>query len=445
MNENNLVVAVIGAGPAGIFAAQELANAGMRVLLLNRDIKPGGLAEYGIFFDKYKMKDGLRKQFRKVLGNPLIDYCGNITVGEQGDMTLTQLRGLGVDAILVTVGAQGTKWLGTEGEALQGVYHAKDLVYHYNKLPPFSERAYPIGRKAAIIGAGNVMLDIANWLVRHLKIDEVIAVVRRDPSAVKFTKKEMQAVFQNLDRDAFDAEIERTRATMESVGIDVEKARAFVLSAERRAAPSVSDTRFRFEFLAVTKRILGDEAGNVVALELEDTTLKLRDNGSTSARGLGTTRTLDVDTVVFAVGDKVDVGLGLPTDEWNDYAKNPEPRYPIDSICYEAYDPLLKQPVEGVFLAGWAREASTGLVGAARKDGINGAKAVLCYLAGREGSADYPTILNAVLAAGADIITKSDWQKLDQLEQGFAKAGALPEFKHISNSEMLELIRGVSA
>lgn len=440
MNQSKAVVAVIGAGPAGIFAAKELAGQGVHVLLLNRDIKPGGLAEYGIFFDKYKMKDGLRKQFRQVISDPLIDYFGNITIGEQGNMTLTQLRALGVDAVLVTVGAQGTKWLGTPGEDLQGVYHAKDLVYHYNKLPPFSERDYPIGRKVAIIGAGNVMIDIANWTIRHLKVDEVFAIVRRDPSAVKFTKKEMQTVFCNLDRDALDAEIERTRSVMESVGIDVEKARAFILSAEKRATPSVSDTRFRFEFLSVTKSILGDEEGNVVAIELEDTTLKLRENGSTSARGLGTTRTLPVDTVVFAVGDKVDEAFGLPI-VWNEFAKNPHPCFPIDDISYEAYDPDCERPIEGIFLAGWAREASTGLVGAARKDGINGARAVLQYLAQSESSADSTAICEALQSSGGEIITKAQWQKLDELELRLAQEGNLPEYKHISNAEMLQLMR----
>ena len=67
-------VAVIGAGPAGLFGARELANKGARVLLLNRDIKPGGLAEYGIYPNKYTMKNGLRKQFRQVLDHPNIVY-----------------------------------------------------------------------------------------------------------------------------------------------------------------------------------------------------------------------------------------------------------------------------------------------------------------------------------------------------------------------------------
>src|ERR1700738_3872811 len=76
------VVAVIGAGPAGLFAARALAGHGCRVALLNRDIKPGGLAEYGIFLNKYKMKSGLRRQFQKILSDPRVTYLGHVAVGE---------------------------------------------------------------------------------------------------------------------------------------------------------------------------------------------------------------------------------------------------------------------------------------------------------------------------------------------------------------------------
>ena len=169
------IAAVIGAGPAGLCAAKALAMNGVRVAILNRDIKPGGLAEYGIYHEKHRMKEGLRKQFRKTLNMPEINYYGNVTIGENSGMKLDDLKALGFQGILVAAGAQGTKWLGLPGEDLEGVYHAKDLVYHYNSLPPFSTQEFKIGRKAALIGVGNVMVDIARWLIHDRKIDEVIA------------------------------------------------------------------------------------------------------------------------------------------------------------------------------------------------------------------------------------------------------------------------------
>ena len=113
--DNQYYVAVIGAGPAGLFGARELANNGVRVALFNRDIKAGGLAEYGIFLEKHTMKEGLRKQFRQALDLPNVDYYGNVSIGTNGDLTLDEIRALGFDAVLVSAGAQGTKSLGLPG------------------------------------------------------------------------------------------------------------------------------------------------------------------------------------------------------------------------------------------------------------------------------------------------------------------------------------------
>ena len=140
------LVAVIGAGPAGLFATRALAAQGSRVVLINRDVKPGGLAEYGIFLNKYKMKGGLRRQFQKILSDSRVTYLGHVTVAQGGDLTVEALAGMGFDALVFAIGAQGTKYLGIEGERLPGAYHAKDLVYHYNRLPPFSERPFPMGK-----------------------------------------------------------------------------------------------------------------------------------------------------------------------------------------------------------------------------------------------------------------------------------------------------------
>lgn len=440
------LVAVIGAGPAGLFAAREMANAGVHVALFNRDLKPGGLAEYGIYPDKHKMKEGLRKQFRQILTSPAVDYYGGVTIGERGELTLDDLRDLGFQAILVTVGAQGTKWQGLPGEELRGVYHAKDLVYHYNRLPPFSQREFDIGRRVAIIGVGNVMLDIAHWAIRDLKVDEVVAVARRGPAEVKFDKPEMEYVAANLDLVALDAELERVRPIMESVGQDVEavKAKRF-LAALPKALPKVSDTRFRFEFLASPAAMLPDSHGGVAGLEVEDTTLVPR-NGDTSAKGLGTKRVVDVDTVVFAIGDRVDDTFGLPV-KGNEYVKNPNPAFPIDGHSYEAFDPERNAPVPGVFVAGWSREASTGLVGAARKDGTNGAQAVLQYLQDKP-----PAAASDALAALAERLAdltqppfdKAEWQKLEEVERREAAQRGLEEFKFGTDEEMLAAVEAAS-
>lgn len=437
------VVAVIGAGPAGLFGARELASQGAHVLLFNRDIKPGGLAEYGIYPSKHKMKEGLRKQFRQILQNPNIDYYGNVIIGGQGDLTLDDIKDAGVQALLVTVGAQGTKWLGLPGEELsKGVYHAKDIVYHYNKLPPFSQENFHIGNRVALVGAGNVMLDIARWLIRDLKVDEVIAVVRRGPAEVKFDKKEMESVAANLDLKTLDEEIARVAPAMEAVGQDIQAAKDFILSALPKAYESVSESRLLFDFLASPVRILGDASGQVQGLEVEETKL-IPFNGDTKARGTGIKRNLDVDTVIFCIGDKVDETFGLPV-QWNEFVKNPNPSYPVNGISHEVFDAQTGQPIQGIFVAGWSREASAGLVGVARKDGESGAQAMLQYLqtmpAMENPTAVADNVNKLLQKISKPIITKANILRLEAVEQSEAERRNLDEFKFGSNEEMLAAI-----
>ena len=427
------LVAVIGAGPAGLFGARELANLGARVVLFNRDIKPGGLAEYGIYPNKYTMKSGLRKQFRQIMDNPNLDYYGNVTVGSPGDLTLDNLRALGFQAILVTAGAQGTKWLGLPGEDLESVYHAKDVVYFYNGLDPYSKKPFRFGRRCAVIGAGNVMLDIAHFLSREKKVDEVIAVVRRGPAEVKFDKKEMEYVIDNLDQAALDAEIQRVAPIMQAVDQDPAAARASILEALPKALPKVSDTRFRFEFLASPVQMIGDAEGNLMQVELEDNILVAKD-GDTKARGTGNKRRLDVETVIFAIGDKVDESLGLPVER-NEFVKSPTPRFPIDGHSYES-------TFEDVFVGGWARQASSGLVGVARKDGTNASKVVWQYL--QQTKQPIEPKVEAVAAKlkslGKAIVLKEDIKKLEAMETAETQKRGVEEFKYDNNDDMLQAI-----
>ena len=427
---NKFFVAVIGAGPAGLFGARELANLGARVVLFNRDIKPGGLAEYGIYPNKHTMKNGLRKQFRQILDLPNLDYYGNVTIGNQGDLMLDDLRAMGFQAILVTAGAQGTKWLGLPGEDLEGVYHAKDVVYFYNNLPPYTQRSYLFGRRCAVIGAGNVMLDITHYLSRELKVEEVIAIVRRGPAEVKFDKKEMEYVIANLDMAALDAEIERVTPIMQAVNQDPVAARAAILEGLPKALPKVSNTRFRFEFLASPTGMIGDENGRLKQVELEDNIL-VESNGGTKAKSTGNKRLLDVETVIFAIGDKVDDSFGLPV-EWNEFVKNQSPRFPIEGISYET-------PIEDVFVGGWSRQASTGLVGYARKDGTNAAKAVWQFLQTQlPGEPNVEAVAERVKKLGKPVVAKEDVKKLEAIELAEAQKLGLEAFRFSTNDEMLQ-------
>lgn len=437
--EPKYLVAVIGAGPAGLFAARKLAEGGAHVVLFNRDIKPGGLAEYGIYPDKLKMKQGLRAQFKQILAHPRINYFGNVTVCCGGNIVLEDLLESGFQAVLITTGAQGTKWLRLPGENLPGVYHAKNVVFHYNLLPPFGGRKYLIGGRVAIVGAGNVMMDIAHYLVRTRRVDEVIVVVRRGPAEVKFARKEMEYVIANLDREAFEAEFARISPIMAGVGQDVAAVRSALLEAQPKALERVSDTRLRFEFLASPVRIMGDWMNGVSGLKVEENTLIAVD-GTVKARGTGETRQIPADTVIFAIGDTVDKDFCVPI--YNDaYVAASEPRYPVDGVSYEAFDPDTGRHLEGVFLAGWARLASTGLVGYARRDGEKSAEAVLQHLHARGAMPHLEAVVSRfeqrLLETHDGVVQRGMLDKLEQVERAEAARQGVEEFKYSTNEEML--------
>jgi len=201
----------------------------------------------------------------------------------------------------------------------------------------------------------------------------------------------------------------------------------------------VSQTRFILQFLSSPVRIIGSNKGEVTGLEIEETRL-VRTNGDTKAKGTGIKRIMDIDTVIFAIGDKVDEGFGLPV-QWNEFVKNPAPRFPVDGISYETFDPQTNQPIDGIFVAGWSREASSGLVGLARKDGERAAKAVQQYLEilppGAVTLAAVDALKQRLFSLGKPVIVKDDILRLEAVEQAEAEKQGLEEFKFASNEEML--------
>jgi ferredoxin/flavodoxin---NADP+ reductase len=384
------------------------------------------------------MKQGLRAQFKQILDLPSIDYYGGVVVCCGGNIVLDDLLDSGFQAVLITTGAQGTKWLRLPGENLPGVYHAKNIVFHYNLLPPFSDKKYLVGNRVAVVGAGNVMLDIAHYLIRDRKVDEVIAVVRRGPGDVKFTRKEMETVARNLDLPAFEKEFSRVAPIMQSAGQDPAASKQAFLDALPRALEPVSSTRFRFEFLASPVRILGDWMNGVSGLKVEENSL-VNVEGNVKARGTGNTRQIDADTVIFAIGDTVDRDFCIPI--YNDtYVSAPQPRFPVEGISYEAFNPDSNLPMEGVFLAGWARQASTGLVGVARRDGERAADAVLQFLLSRGPMRDLDNVVDKfeqrLRETHERVVDKVHLAKLTAAENAEAQKRSLEDFKFATNDEM---------
>ena len=173
---------------------------------------------------------------------------------------------------------------------------------------------------------------------------------------------------------------------------------------------------------------------------MDDTELVLDETGDTRARRLGTTQTLDVDTVIFCIGDRVSDELGLPV-QWFSYVKNPEPVHPVGGISYEAYDPDACAAIDGVFVVGWARSASEGQVALARKDARGCADAVAAHVADspsrRDPEAVRAALMDVLAKLGKPIVTAEDALCLARVEGAQADACGDPGFRFTSNAEML--------
>ena len=435
-------VFVVGAGPAGLFAAQKIALAGHEVIIFNRDVKPGGLAEYGIYPVKDKMKFGLRKQFAKVLSLPNVHYFGHVPIGMNSPVSIEALREFKPAAMVFAVGAQGTKKLGLAGENASGVYCAKDFVYFYNQLPPFASQDFSTGKRVAIIGMGNVMVDIARWLIlddpAH-RVEEVIVIARRGPLEAKFDDKEFAHIHMYLDREAFQEELLRVQERMKAVGQDPARVaqETFVCLGKFPDQPKTTP-RLMFRFLNSPVSITPGPDGRIAKLTVAENLLVER-NGGIAAKATDQTTDLEVDTMIFAIGDMHDPSVGLPygKDGYVTSATEADP-----SACYQVFDPTCTTNCQGMFVVGWARKPSEGLVGIARHDGEVGAACVTQYLNGIQApaSSSAEEIARTLQAKGARLVSKSDLALLGKVEEREAQSRGLTYFKFSDDDEMLSAI-----
>ena len=440
-------VYVVGAGPAGLFAARKIAAAGHRVTIFNRDIRPGGLAEYGIYPMKHHMKAGLRKQFAKILGMPNVEYFGHVPVNTDAALTLDVLKSWQPAAIVFAVGAQGTKKLGLPGEDARGVYSAKDFVYCYNCLPPYTSGDFSTGRRVAIVGMGNVMVDIARWLLLDqpgAKPEEVTVIARRGPFEVKFDKKEFDYVEQFLDRRLFREELARVAEVVSAAGQDIGKVAESVFP-WINSEPAVSqEPKLTFRFLTSPAAIEPGACGRCGQVRAIENTL-VRQGEDTKARATDKECSLPFDTLIFAIGDVADPAVGLPYGK-NEYLTNPDGCDP-DCAAYEVFDPTTGRGAEGLYLVGWARKASEGLVGKARFDAEHGCDHILKYLerVAPKNTLSAAEIRREIQSQNNSIVTKQDVDRLLQVEARKAQDLGLQEFKYSTDPEMLDAIQAVLA
>jgi ferredoxin--NADP+ reductase len=296
----------------------------------------------------------------------------------------------------------------------------------------------------AIIGMGNVMVDIARWLLLdapHKTAEEVIVIARRGPFEAKFDQKEFVYIEPFLDRGAFDAELKRIQPQLAGVGQDLGKLPEETFPILAKPAQPVTGARLRFRFLCSPHSIRAGAGGRIEKLTVVENVLQQRD-GSIACKATEQTADIDVDTMIFAIGDVADPTLGLPYHR-DAYVTNPNVgEDPKGAPAYELYDPQANKVMPGMYAVGWARKASDGLVGIARHDAEVGAGHVLKYLeTAADGSGSLvDRVRSHIENKGVRLVDKSDLELLGRAEEKVAQERKLTWFKFDQDEAMLAAI-----
>src|SRR3954470_822759 len=426
--EHPLRVAVVGAGPAGIYAADALTRQDavpVAVDLLDRLPTPFGLVRHGIAPDHPKMR-AIRDTLHRSLDHPRVRFVGNVDVGV--DISLEELR-RHVDAVIYTYGASVDRHLGIEGEELPGSLAATDLVAWYTGHPDADrarvEAALAGVRSVVVVGVGNVALDVARVLVRtpeeleptdmpqHVldalaaaPVERVTVLGRRGPAQATFTTQELRELGELAGAtvlvDGADLELDPEVEEQLAEHHDRNAIRNLAVLrgwADHVAAPGRPTVTLQFFRRPVG--LLGEH--RVTGVEVERTVV----DGDGRASGTGETEVLPADLVIRSVGYRGLPLPGLPIDERSGTVPNEVGRVLRDG----AVSP-------GEYVAGWIKRGPSGVVGTNKHDARETVAELLADVA--QGvltpSGQPDDLVDALVARGAEPVLFDDWRAIDAAE-----------------------------
>jgi ferredoxin--NADP+ reductase len=453
----NARVAVVGAGPSGLYAAAALVASGaaVDVDVLDRLPAPYGLVRYGVAPDHVKMKSVIR-----VLGRPFgpgeVRFVGGVRVGE-GGIPLAALREH-YTAVVHAVGSAVDRRLGIPGEDLPGSIGSGLIVGWYCGHPDHGTAPLLDTPAAAVVGAGNVALDVARVLARTPeelaptdvpdtvldalrggRVRDVHVLIRRGPQHVKFTPVELRQLGDLADAEVVvhdDGLLADPDRLLDTVTDRRERANLAVLAEWAHAVPGNAARRIHLRFLRSPVRILGgdpDGSGRVTGIVVERTALT--EDGR--VRGTGEEETLDVGLVVRAVGYTALPIPGLPFD--------PETGT-VPSVAGRVVD-ASGAVVPGQYVTGWIRRGPTGVIGTNKHDAVETAASVLADLGALPPPVHPdPDDLAALLDAhGVRPVDWTAWLRLDAEEIRLGQARGAERVKVADLQEMLAAVHGVPA
>lgn len=449
---STLRLAIVGAGPAGIYAADILLkherSFAVSIDLFERLPAPYGLVRYGVAPDHPRIK-GIVTALREVLDTGQIRLFGNVTYGE--DITLEDLK-KHYHAVIFSTGAISDQELDLPGVTLQGSYGAADFVSWYDGHPDVP-RSWPLEAKSvAVIGNGNVALDVARMLAKHpqdLEPTEVPDNVlqglesspasdihvfgRRGPMQVKFTPLELRELGEMRDVDVIIHEEDFALDEASQRAIESNK-QLFVINKiftqwrEREAG--TASRRLHLHFYAKPLEITGTDA--VEGFRYERT----EPDGAGGVRGTGEIRNIEVQAVYRAIGYFGTPLPGIPFDTKHGVIPNHEGQVMRDDNTV----------MPGVYATGWIKRGPVGLIGHTKSDAME----TIQHLVKDQASWWSPSqpsedsVVELLKSRGVAYTNLEGWHRLDAKELELGAARGRERLKVVPREDMLEVSLGDS-
>ncbi|MBC7517657.1 MAG: FAD-dependent oxidoreductase [Microbacteriaceae bacterium] len=445
-----LRLAIVGAGPAGIYAADILLKAERKfdvsIDLFEHLPAPYGLVRYGVAPDHPRIK-GIINALRDVLDTGRIRLFGNVLYGR--DITLADLK-KHYNAVIFATGAVKDADLNIPGIELPGSFGAAEFVSWYDGHPDFP-REWPLThREVAVIGNGNVALDVARTLAKHaddllpteipgnvydgLKaspVTDVHVFGRRGPAQVKFTPLELRELGEMRDVDIIvhDEDFDLDAASIAAIETNKQiMVLNRVLNSWRTRESTGASRRLHLHFWAKPVEIVGTDA--VEAFRYERTV----PDAAGGVTGTGEFREVAVQAVYRAVGYFGSPVLEIPFDDKRGVIPNREGQVIDDA----------DQPVPGVYATGWIKRGPVGLIGHTKSDAMETVAHVINDQANwwMPESPSEASVIELLDTRGVKFTNLNGWHNLDQHELAIGEAVGRTRIKVVARDEMVAISRG---
>jgi anaerobic selenocysteine-containing dehydrogenase/NADPH-dependent glutamate synthase beta subunit-like oxidoreductase/NAD-dependent dihydropyrimidine dehydrogenase PreA subunit len=448
-------LAVVGAGPSGFYAADEMLRQlpEATVDIFERLPTPFGLVRYGVAPDHPKIKS-VSSSFEKIARSPRVRFFGNVELGK--DLSRDDLLEH-YDAVLYATGGSASRPLDLPGAELGNIQGASTFVGWYNGHPDFRDLQVDLsGDTAVVIGMGNVALDIARILampvaelertdiadyaleaLRQSNIREVCLVARRGPVQAAFTPKELR---QLLDTEGVDIQVEADDLLLDAASaaelaepLNTEARHNLTLLQEAQARPKRGGKTIRFVFKVSPSGFIGAD-GHVTAMNGVRNVLQDDGRGSVAAVAGEEHLHLAASLVVNATGYRGMAIPGIAFDERRGVIANDHGRVLA----------LQGRVSTKEYAAGWIKRGASGVIGSNKQCAVDSVGRLVADLAEAQPSpVPGATIdVEALLRErGIDYVSFNDWTLLDEHEREQGKPHGRPRRKVVEVERMLEIIR----